>query len=54
MNDESIVQLFWEHSQEGVAALDKKYGKLLHRVIGDILGDRQDAEEVLSDTYMKL
>ena len=54
MEDETIIQLFWERSQDAVAELDRKYGRLLHRITGNILDDKRDAEEVVEDTYMKL
>lgn len=54
MEDEAIIQLFWERAQDAVTCLDKKYGRILHSVSYNILGDRRDAEEVVEDTYMKL
>lgn len=54
MEDETIIQLFWERSQDAVTFLDRKYGKLLRKITANILNNMQDAEEVVSDTYMKL
>lgn len=54
MEDETIIQLFWERSQDAVALFDRKYGKLLRRITANVLGDKRDAEEVVADAYMKL
>ena len=34
--------------------MEIKYGKLLRRIVNEILANSQDTEEVLNDTYMKL
>lgn len=54
MEDEAIIGLFWERSQDAVAFLDRKYGRLLRSIALNILGDARDAEEIVSDTYMTL
>lgn len=54
MEDERIVKLFWERSQEALAQTQQKYGRLLRRVAGNILEDPRDAEEAVSDAYMRL
>lgn len=54
MDDEKITALFWERSQEALVLLDKKYGGILRSAALNILKDPRDAEEVVSDTYMKL
>ena len=54
MDDEKITALFWERSQEALELVDRKYGKILRAAALNILKDPRDAEEVVSDTYMKL
>jgi len=53
MNDKDIVQLFFERSQQAVAELSKKYGKLCFHIALNILKCNEDAEECENDTYLK-
>ena len=52
MNDERIVALFFERSEQAIVELDKKYGRACHAVSYNILNDRQDAEECVNDAYL--
>ncbi len=52
MEDQKIVALLFERSEQGMTELIGKYGKLLCRIAGNILGNAQDAEECASDTYL--
>lgn len=52
MEDEQIVGLFWDRSEEAIRALTERYGRLIRRVIRNILTDPQDVEECESDTYL--
>ena len=52
MEDQKIVALLFERSEQGMTELIGKYGKLLYRIAGNILGNAQDAEECTSDTYL--
>lgn len=54
MEDEIIIQLFWERSQKALVLTEQKYGNLMHRVASNILRDPRDAEEAVSDAGMKL
>lgn len=54
MEDETIVRLFFDRSQEALSLLERKYGRLLRHISGNILRDPRDAEEAVSDAYMKL
>lgn len=54
MNDEQILQLFWERSQESLVHMREKYGRLIQSVCGNILSDPRDAEEAAADTYLRL
>ena len=44
MNDEKIVDLLWHGSEQGVDALNRKYGKLMHSIARNILSDEEDAQ----------
>ena len=52
MNDERIVALFFERSEQAIVELDKKYGRACYAVSYNILNDRQDAEECVNDAYL--
>ena len=52
MEDEKIIGLFNERSEEAVKQLRSKYGALVKGVIKRMLADKSDAEECENDTYM--
>lgn len=52
MEDEKIISLLFERSELGMTELINKYGRLLRRIAGNILGNPRDAEESASDTYL--
>lgn len=52
IEDEKIIQLFFERSEQAIKELDLKYGKVCHKVSYNILHNRQDAEECVNDAYL--
>lgn len=52
MTDEQIIELFFIRSEQAIAELDDKYGKVCHSVSYNILGNKQDAEECVNDAYL--
>lgn len=52
MDDKSIIKLLFDRSEEGLAELDTKYGKLCHKLSRSILNSREDAEECVNDAYL--
>ena len=52
LNDDEIVQLYFERSEDGIAQSEEKYGRLCRSVIRRILPDERDAEECLSDVWI--
>lgn len=52
MEDEAIVALFWNRSPQAIEELDKKYGKLCHKLANNIVNSREDAEECVNDAYL--
>lgn len=52
MEDEKIIELFFERSEQAIKELDLKYGKVCHNVSYNILHNRQDAEECVNDAYL--
>ena len=53
MQDENIIALFWERNEEAIHETDLAYGRKLHYLAHRILGNQEDAEESVNDTYMK-
>lgn len=52
MTDEEIIDLFFERSERAISALDEKHGDAVSRVALNILGDAEDAEECVNDTWL--
>lgn len=52
MDDERIIELFFDRSEKALAELDVKYGKLCYKLSYGILNSRQDAEECVNDAYL--
>lgn len=53
MDDAKILDLFWARNEDAIRQTDKAYGRKLHVLANKILNNREDAEESVSDTYMK-
>lgn len=54
ITDIRIIELFTSRSKEAVSALSKKYEKLCRSISYNILRNREDAEECVNDTYLKV
>lgn len=54
MNDDRIIELFFERSEEAVTETDKKYGGACRNMAYNILGSHEDSEECVNDTYMRV
>ena len=52
MTDEEILDLFFERSEQAISALAKTHGGAVRRVAMNILGDPEDAEECVNDTWL--
>ena len=52
MQDEKIVELYWERNESALKETQDKYGKYLFKIAYNILSDNQDSEESVNDTYL--
>ncbi len=52
MIDETIIELFFDRSEQAITELDVKYGKVFHKLSFDILNNILDAEECVNDSYL--
>ena len=53
MEDARIVQLYWERNEAAISATADKYGAYCASIARNILGDPEDVEECVSDTYLR-
>ncbi len=53
MDDETILELYFARDERAVAETDRKYGGYCFTLANAILHNQQDAEETVSDTYLK-
>lgn len=53
MNDQDIIQLYFDREPKAVSVTAKKYGKYCTSIAQNILGNREDAEECVNDTYLQ-
>lgn len=54
MEDEKIIDLFWERSESAISETSKKYGRYCQKIALNILNNREDAEECENDAYIAL
>jgi RNA polymerase sigma-70 factor (ECF subfamily) len=52
MDDEQIVQLYWDRDEGAIPATSEKYGSYCTVIAKNILGNHEDAEECVNDTYL--
>lgn len=52
IDDEQIIELYWQRNENAIQETDKKYGQFLFRIAYNILHDRLDCEECQNDTYL--
>jgi len=53
INDQQILDLFWNREEEALDITMQKYGRVLYKIARNILHDGQDAEECVNDTLMQ-
>lgn len=52
MEDEKIVDLYWERFETAITETSKKYGRYCTKIAFNILANDEDAEESVNDTYL--
>lgn len=53
MEEKQIIDLYWARSERAIDETARKYGKFCHSIAFNILANRQDSEECVSDTYLQ-
>ena len=52
MDDEKIIELYWNRDESAIDETSEKYGKYLYSIAYNILSDNEDSEESVNDTYL--
>lgn len=53
MEDNQIIELYWNRLENAITETDKKYGNYCNSIAFNILQDREDTKECVNDTYLK-
>ena len=53
MEDSRIIALFFARNEDAIKHTDDTYGRRLYQLADNIVHNGQDAEESVSDTYLK-
>lgn len=53
MDDDKIVELFWQRAESAIRETEKKYTRYIKYIAYRILGNHEDAEECENDVYLK-
>lgn len=53
MNDSQIISLFFDRNELAIKETNNIYGRKLYTLSNNILNNREDAEESVSDTYLE-
>jgi len=54
LDDEQLIELFLERDERAIAETQAAYGARLRQLAYRLLGNSEDAEECLNDTYFKI
>ena len=49
MEDQGIIDLFFDRSEQAIVETDKKYGAYCYAIAYNILSSREDSEESVND-----
>lgn len=52
MEDEKIIELYFQRDEQAIAETESKYGKYCYRIAYNILASAEDSEEAVNDTYI--
>lgn len=54
MEDNKIVQCFWDRDETAISAVSEKYGRYCNEIARNIIGNEQSAEECVNDALLEL
>ncbi len=54
MTDEKIIELFFERNENVISICESTYGSYAYKIAFGILGNKDDCDECVNDTWMRL
>lgn len=54
MEDQEIIELYWNRDEEAIRATDRQYGSWCRAIANRILNIREETEECVADTYFSV
>lgn len=54
MEDTKIIQLYFERSERAITETSKKYEKYCYKIAYNILYNKEDSQECVNDTYLRV
>ena len=54
MEDAQIIALYWERIETAIEETSRKYGRYCYSIVCNILKNKEDSEECMSDVYLKV
>ncbi len=52
MDDEKIIEMYFDRNQKAVEETEKKYGRYCFSLAARILANKEDSEECVNDTWL--
>ncbi len=52
MEDEKIIELYWERNESAIQETESKYGKYCHTIAYNILHSHDESDECVNDTWV--
>lgn len=52
MEDNKLINLYWNRNEKAISETDKKYGNYCRKISYNILYNIEDSEECVNDTYL--
>lgn len=53
MDDDRIIDLYFERSESAISETSEKYGRYCYSISNNILHSQEDAEECVNETYLR-
>lgn len=54
MQDQNIIELFFSRSEQAIAEMQQKYGRLCRQIAYNILSNHEDADEAVNTAYERV
>lgn len=54
MDDQKLIELYWQRSENAIAETAIKYGSYCYKIAYNVLANNEDSEECVNDTYFKV